>query len=235
MSDLHPRARALETTTPAMADLPAPPANLVHLAPELLGLVLSFLAPRDLASFARTCHRAQEFVRPNNQVLWKSAFLQLFDHPKHVWESLTPTARHANRPRESAWDWYRELRRRCTAFNAVRRPGTALLTNVEKVVTALLDVQETASITNTDDHGQPISLNLAFLKRLQQLAPQFDDIVHDYHRGIDSTAALPLDFVLDSDRPITRSMLGRGMRIPEWASRFHVSPATSLVDVSVNM
>ncbi|KAF2680178.1 hypothetical protein K458DRAFT_480005 [Lentithecium fluviatile CBS 122367] len=204
-------------TMPAISDDSA--SEFVGLAPELLELILSYLKPHDLISFARTCHRANEFIRPNNQILWKAAFLHIFDHPKHAWGYMIPTARAANRSRESAWDWYRELRRRCAAFHAVC--DLTLLTDVENVVTALLNVNDTASYTNTDEVGTKVSLNLNFLERLQQQTPNFDRVVHDYQHNIESMS-LPMEPMAEHDRPITRSMVGGKVAVPEWASRFHI-------------
>ena len=194
----------------------------MDLAPELLELILSYLEPHDLVSFARTCHRANEYIRPDNQMLWKAAFLHVFDHPKRAWASWTPTARAANRRREAEWDWFRELRRRCVAFHAVCQANAVAQTDIKDVVTALLDVNQTASLLFVAGQSSPESLNLRFLDQLQQQAPDFDRFVHDYQHGIDSMS-LPLESKAEHDRPITRSMLGRRVDVPVWASRFHVS------------
>jgi hypothetical protein len=196
--------------------------TLVDLAPELLELTLAYLEPRDLVNFARTCRRANEYIRPSNQILWKAAFLHVFDHPRHAWALWTPTARAANQRREECWDWYRELRRRCNAFDAVCRADATARTNVEDIVTALLDVNQTASYLDVIGQSNVESLNLNFLNRLQQRASEFDRFVHDYQYGIDSIS-LPPESKAEHDRPITRSMLGRRVDVPVWASRFHVS------------
>jgi hypothetical protein len=200
---------------------PTPPDRLAELAPELLELVLSYLNPRDLTSFASTSQRAHTFVHPNNKLLWRSAFLHVFDDPKDAWNLLLPTARAENQHRESSWDWYREVHRRYTAFNVVCGIGNRplLLPDPENVVTALLDVYDTASCSsalNTEDRA---SLNVNFLERLFRIAPGAERVVHDYHRDIE-TISLPLEFMFQ-DRPITRSMLNLKAIVPEWASRFH--------------
>ncbi|KAF2795313.1 hypothetical protein K505DRAFT_374020 [Melanomma pulvis-pyrius CBS 109.77] len=209
-----------------MHPVPTPPDRLAGLAPELLELVLSFLAPRDITSFGRTCQRARTFIRPSNKILWRSAFLQIFDDPKHAWALLLPTARAEDRQRESSWDWFQELHRRCTAFNAVCETGNgALLANPEHVVTALLDVLDTASYTKMAGVGNRVSLNVEFLERLFRIAPKAERIVHDYHRDVESMS-LPLELMREEDHRFTRSMLAQQQRtiaIPEWASRFHVS------------
>ncbi|KAF2253674.1 hypothetical protein BU26DRAFT_228049 [Trematosphaeria pertusa] len=205
---------------PAIAP-PAPSGMLVVLAPELLELILSYLEPQHLTSFGQTCARARDFIRPNNQILWKASFLQVWDHPKHVWSLLTPSARAVNRDRESSWDWYREVYRRCKAFNVLCRCNSGVRpANVEDIVPPLLDVLDTASYSDIAEDGSRASLNLEFLHRLLQRCPEFDRVVHDYHKDIESIS-LPLELLTDSDRPITRSMLARRVTVPEWASRFH--------------
>lgn len=204
-----------------MSELHAP-ASLVELAPEILELILSYLPHQHLTSFGRTSHRANEFIRPNNQILWKACYLHIFDHPKHVWDSLVPTARASNRHREATWDWHHELRRRLVAANALCKPNKErLLTDIQDVVDALLDIRDTASYSLTTESDEPRSMNLRFLNKLLARAPNVDPIVHDYHRDIDSMS-LPLDLMADLDRPFTRSMLGRKVQVPEWASRLHV-------------
>jgi hypothetical protein len=202
--------------------LPTPPDRLAELAPELLELVLSYLNPRDITSFGSTCQRARAFVHPNHKFLWRSAFLQVFDDPKHAWNRLLPTARVENKARELSWDWYQETYRRYTAFNAVCEPGNGelLLAGPETVVTALLDVYDTASYSRLSGTEDRVSLNVDFLERLFCVAPDAEKVVHDYHRDIESMA-LPLEFMFE-DRPITRSMLNRKAIVPPWASRFHV-------------
>ncbi|KAF2257779.1 hypothetical protein CC78DRAFT_178852 [Lojkania enalia] len=205
-----------------MFDDPTHSTALVELAPELLELILSYLAPRDLVSFGRTCRRANAFIHPNNQILWKSAFLQIFDNPKHVWDFLVPTARAAHREHEARWDWCREVRRRCNAFKAVcQASDPAQYANPEDVIPPLLDIADTASYSTDPGAQAPSSLNVNYLERLFSVAPRPEKIIHDWHRDIDSMS-LPLDFLSDSNRPITRSMLSRRAAIPLWASRFHI-------------
>ncbi|KAF2652356.1 hypothetical protein K491DRAFT_605108 [Lophiostoma macrostomum CBS 122681] len=190
--------------------------SLIDLAPELVELILSFLGPSDLVTFGQTCRCATQFTLPSNQILWRSAFLQVFDNPKTAWELLLPSARPNNRSREAQWDWYREVRRRFEAFNAVhqRTADAAVPLDSESVVTTFLDIIDTASISQLE------SLNIDYLRRLFKAGPSAEKIVHDYHRDIDSIS-LPLDLIQADSRPFTRSMLGR-REIPEWASRFHV-------------
>jgi hypothetical protein len=205
------------------ADLTLPQGALLELAPELVELILCYLGPWDLASFGRTCKRAHQYILPSNQILWRSAFLQIFDDPAKAWKTLCPTARAGNRQRESTWDWFDETRRRFAASNAVRQRSNAdMPLNPEHVITTLLDVMQTSSHSESTDAGLGVSLNLDYLDRIFRTAPDPEKFVHDYHRDLD-TVSLPLDLITDSDRPITRSMLRRqGKVVPEWASRFHV-------------
>ncbi|KAK7189981.1 hypothetical protein DPSP01_006285 [Paraphaeosphaeria sporulosa] len=198
------------------------PGSIVQLAPELLELILSYLGPQDLTRFGQTCRLAHDFVRPTNQLLWKQTFLQLFDHPKHVWEHLVPTARAQNQPREALWDWHRELVRRIKAYNFVLKfDKETLALEIDNVVRALLDVEQTASCASVAENGSPVSLNVMYLNRLVQRAPDFDSLIHDFSRH-PSSLAVPRDLKMDLDRPVTRSMLRRGSVPPEWASRFHI-------------
>jgi hypothetical protein len=204
-----------------MSHRDAPP-RLVELAPELLELVLALLGPQDLTRFGATCRRAHDFIRPTNQLLWKQTFLHRFDHPKHVWHALVPTARARNQPREALWDWHKELVRRTKACNLLLESDRETLAlQVDHVVGTLLDIQQTASCPNTDESDFPVSLNIMYLNRLVQRAPDFDAIIHDFSRH-PSSLAVPRNLKVDLDRPITRSMLRSGAVAPDWASRFHV-------------
>lgn len=209
------------------------PDSLVELAPELLELILSYLKPSELVTFGATCQRARDFIRPTNQLLWKQAFLHVFDHPRHVWDSLVPTARALNQPRELLWDWHRELVRRFNASNLVLESDKQkLASEIENVVGALLDIQLTASRTSSYGAADvPVSLNVMYLTRLVRHAPDFDCIIHDFSRH-PSSLSVPRDMKVDLDRPVTRSMLRRGAIAPEWASRFHVGyfPCISYLD-----
>ncbi|KAF2868318.1 hypothetical protein BDV95DRAFT_609806 [Massariosphaeria phaeospora] len=198
--------------------------QLIELAPELLELILSFLGPRDVVSFGRTCQRANPFIQPRNQLLWRSAFLHLFDDPNHAWTLLMPAARAKNRRRESTWDWFVELSRRLKASKAVCQPSNAdLVTNPELAITTFLDIVETASYSFVDDSEvHTMSLNVDFLERLFATAPNPEKIVHDYHYRHSETMSLPLHLLTEPNRPITRSMMGRRVAIPDWASRFHI-------------
>lgn len=196
---------------------------LLDLAAELLEHVLSFLQPRDLASFGRTCRTANTFIRPSNQILWRAAFLQLFDDPRVFWDRLQPTARAANHSREAHWDWFGEVRRRCIAFHAVYDSDRRLIDeNLEELITTLTDVLETSLLYDTSATGshERASLNLNFLAKVFNCSPFSETIVHDYHQDM-KPISLPQELMSISHRPFTRSMMPR-RTVPVWASRFHV-------------
>ncbi|KAF1971758.1 hypothetical protein BU23DRAFT_535837 [Bimuria novae-zelandiae CBS 107.79] len=217
----HLPTRVAPTTTHMMAGMKAS-GSIVELAPELLELVLAYLGPLDLTRFGATCRRAHDFLRPTNQLLWKQTFLQQFDHPNHVWQHLVPTARTDNQPREALWDWHRELVRRLKIFNLLLEGDEqTIAAEIEKVISTLLDVQQTASRTSSVEPEETESLNMRYLKDLEIRIGGFGSIVHDYSRH-PSSLALPQDPKPDLDRPVTRSMLRRGTVAPEWASRFHI-------------
>ncbi|KAL1608199.1 hypothetical protein SLS60_003138 [Paraconiothyrium brasiliense] len=196
------------------------PETVVELAPELLELILSYLRPQELVRFGATCRRAHDFINSTNQLLWKETFLQVFDDPKHVWGALVPTARAHNQPREALWDWHRELVRRAEAYNlVVEADRDTLAPEIDNVAATLLDIQYTASCASTDETDSPVSLNIIYLNRLVQRAPDFDSIVHDFSRH-PSSLSVPRDLKMDLDRPVTRSMLTRVA--PECASRLHI-------------
>ncbi|OCL02427.1 hypothetical protein AOQ84DRAFT_434385 [Glonium stellatum] len=184
---------------------------LMELAPELLENILSFLQPHGLVSFGSTCRMANAFIWPTNQVLWRSAFLQIFDDPHDAWKSLLPTARAANSDRETQWDWYCELRRRLLAFKVIR----------EETANTIIDIFETtpSSGVHLRQTQQGASLNLDFLDRCLN-SQSHGSIIHDFHRGIESLS-MPLEGIPGLNRPLTRSMVPR-QRVPESASRLHV-------------
>jgi hypothetical protein len=194
-------------------------AALTELTPEVLDLVLSHLPPQDIAHFGRTCRGANLFIRPSNQVLWRSAFLHVFDDPRGAWELLQPTARAANHTREQAWNWHAELKRRYLGVNALWQDDGTALTDPEGVVNTFLDILETASYSTVTGSEHHLSLNADFLHQHFKKAPRPERIVHDYHRD----TSLPLHLMADADRPLTRSNLWRRTLVPDWASKFHVS------------
>lgn len=184
---------------------------LLNLSFELLASILSFLPPLQLVDFGRTCHAANAFISPNNRLLWKYAFLQVFDHPKHAWEALTPTASEDVIESVNNWDWFSEVKRRYSAIHSVTKGAGIESLPLEEVVTTLVDIVQTASYNETPDSLRPASLNLQFLDRFFKTNKDAEAIVHDYIHS------------LPSHRPILRSMVTSAAKTPtpEWASRFH--------------
>ena len=86
---------------------------LVDLPQEVLGSILSFLEPRDVVRFGRTCQRALGFINPSNQLLWRDTFLQIFDNPNIAWAAYPPSCQ----PKRLDWDWYEELKSRSVAVS----------------------------------------------------------------------------------------------------------------------
>ncbi|KAF2128602.1 hypothetical protein P153DRAFT_367714 [Dothidotthia symphoricarpi CBS 119687] len=174
---------------------------LAGTAPELLGHILTYLCPRDLASVAQICKHAAAFLRPgadntHAKYAWKAAFLQVFDHPKYAWERLLPTARAENASRHPAlWDWFHETHRRYAAYNAYRvacdAGGAKSLEHLESIIVTLLDIHETASYTAVTEDDTPLSLNLEFLSDLVGRARDFDLLVHNPYDGIDALVLPP--------------------------------------------
>lgn len=192
--------------------------ELMKLTPELLQLCLSNLTPTDVLSFARTCKRAKDFVHPDdNRILWRSIFLNLYDDPELAWKQLMPTARARNRPREEAWHWYEELRKRRGVFYAVSEPtDDALLLYPEEVLTTLLDVVQTASCI-----GAP-SRNVAYLNRMFEAASHAERVIHDFERD-EKSLSLSIAFKPEmAGTPQTTPTVGQWPRVPEWASRLHI-------------
>ncbi|KAF2012781.1 hypothetical protein BU24DRAFT_258603 [Aaosphaeria arxii CBS 175.79] len=214
---------------------PPTASELIDLAPELLELVLSYLNPAELVAFGTTCRRAHAFVHPSNQILWRSAFLQKFDDPKYAWARLAHTARTQNMAREMDWSWFEEVRKRYQAIQAVRQATTSPASSTsatdcstETIVKTLLDIVATASHTKartgaTSAAAANRSLNLDLLNSLFLSSAESEALVHDYHRTVDLDASSLLDVMTElSNRPITRSMLGRTVAVPVWASQFHI-------------
>lgn len=119
---------------------------LLDLPQELLEHVLSYLPPKDIVSYGRTCRSCNSFVAPTNKLLWQSAFLQLFDDPHESWSSLTPTARRLNLEVEQKWDWHSRLKRRLHTLRTVTDSfdGNKTSLSYHEMVEAILEMIETA-------------------------------------------------------------------------------------------
>jgi hypothetical protein len=89
--------------------------NLIDLPSEVLENVLSFLDASDTALFGCTCRQARDLTNPTNQLLWRHAFLRVYDDPA---ESLM---RYPKSFQDNVLspDWYAELRSRTTAVSTL--------------------------------------------------------------------------------------------------------------------
>ncbi|KIW99616.1 uncharacterized protein Z518_11029 [Rhinocladiella mackenziei CBS 650.93] len=198
--------------------------EILDLPQELLSNILSFLDPEAIVRFGRTCKTALGFITPQNQILWRSAFLQLFDDPNDAWV-LTPGSPQASNLED--WDWYRELLRRRRALRAIKSKWCALnmpLPNVEDHIDALLSIVDTAKFAPTardmangklptaDDRSS--SRNLLILSNTDRYRDGIESLIHDSGTIVREKQAGPIT------RSVTESE--RGRRRPESASRLHV-------------
>ncbi|EXJ59263.1 hypothetical protein A1O7_06695 [Cladophialophora yegresii CBS 114405] len=167
---------------------------------EILAGILSFLEPQSIIRFGRTCKAASLSIGPQNQILWKSAFLHVFDDPDEAW-SMTPGTPPLTTAR--GFDFYTELSRRFSALQAVRKRSCGSDDRAEANIQALLSILDTAKFTlnarDIADGKVPLeddrytSLNLQILSNLAEWRQGIESLIND----------TPLS---SSSRPITRSM-----------------------------
>ena len=186
---------------------------LTDLPREILGNIVSFLHPRDIATLGRTCQQAHAFIRPENQVLWQAAFLHVFDDPEAAWASMPSSSQ----PRREDWDWHRVLGQRLKALAAVYRrwPHDDDAQFAEQHRAALLDILDTAKFTPTktevaqgkvpqlDDRS---SMNLQLLVEVQTKYHGLDRLIFDTDQSENSSATSAFNYDWFPGRPITRSM-----------------------------
>ena len=203
---------------------------LIDLPQEILSNVVSFLHPRDIARLGRTCQRAHAFLSPSNQVLWRNAFLQVFDDPEEAWSKL-PSSYKA--PREG-WDWYRVLTTRLQALGALYRrwPEDGDAKSAEQHRLAILDIIDTAQFApseaeiaqgkrpQVDDRS---SLNLQLLAPVQQQYHGLDRLIFETDQKQDQHPPTICNHDWSQGRPYTRSMSlsAREENRCESASRLH--------------
>ncbi|KAL6243116.1 hypothetical protein RBB50_010216 [Rhinocladiella similis] len=208
--------------------------RIQELPQELLAHILSFLHPRDIIHFSQTNKPAQTFASPQNQVLWRSAFLHIFDDPKDAW-SLMPNS--ASLLKDSQWNWYFELVRRLSALRAIRSKWCVAdeTWRAKDHINSLLSILDTAKFgPNAHDiasgrlpreDDRYLSLNLQILSDIDSFRDGLENLIHD-------TGALLFKRYAGSDgnpwnsphRPVTRSMTWTENEVsrPECASRLHV-------------
>lgn len=204
--------------------------NLIDLPQEILGNIVSFLKPKDIISVGRTCQRAHSFIGRSNQILWRNAFLQIFDDPEEVWAKL-PSSCSAPR---TDWDWLQVLERRLRALAALYRrwPRDEDAELAEQHRTAILDIIDTAKyapsqsdiaqgkLPHVDDRS---SLNVQLLADIPERFHGFDRFVFDIDKKDGAPSSTSYDNPWDTVRPITRSMsyAAREDNRPMSAARLH--------------
>jgi hypothetical protein len=207
--------------------------KILSLPQELLGHILGFLSPTDITRFGRASKASNHFVNQSNQILWKSAFLHLFDDPNDAWSAVPGKLESA---KVSEWDWYRELKRRLQALKAA---GTYYRDQnnhdrAEEYVEAILSIIDTAKFTPTPydiTHGRLPLEDDRYLSRNLQLLPNdmendgLESLVHDtWTQSVPTYAGSDGNPWNSPSRPVTRSMTWSdpGKHRPESASRLHV-------------
>ena len=194
----------------AMLDLPR----------EILAAILRHLEPQSVIRFGQSCKAAHALVGANNQTLWKSAYLHVFDDPNDAW-SMTPG--DVATAGERQWNWHHELVRKFRALHAVRSGAGNVRDSAKDHIEGLLSILDTAKfklnkndlasgkIPQEDDRYT--SLNLQILSNL---------IVSGQSLGVES-------LIYDgSGQRMTRSMTANELEKhrPEHAARLHVMYGT---------
>lgn len=200
--------------TPILTDLPQ----------EILGNIVSFLDPKDIVSLGQTCRGAYTFISPSNQILWRNAFLQIFDDPEEAWSKLPPSYA----VERQQWDWYTVLKRRFAALAALysRWPIEDEAEVSEQHRLALLSIIDTAKfapsaaelaqgkLPQVDDRS---SLNLQLLDKIPQRFHGFDRLIFEAfkHEGPLQSSYIGRRFT----RSVAHALREEGR--PESASRLH--------------
>lgn len=201
--------------------------TLLDLPQEILGCIVSFLEPVDIVEFGLVNHKSQDFINPSNQLLWRKAFLQVFDDPEIAWNSYPPSYTCPRRE----WDWLDELKRRFRAIRALnlRFPRDDEPDLAEEHLQAVLSIIDTSKyalspieiaqgkLSSVDDRS---SLNVQILQNLHQNIHGLERLVFDSRRK-DNVPDHEIEYT--PGRPMTRSrtMAAREGTRPEAASRLH--------------
>lgn len=211
--------------------------KLLQLPVELLDAILSFLDPYELIAFAVTSKLAYSFASPSNQILWRSAFLHLFDDPTQAWAELPPTARKANAAIEASWDWYIQLSVRCSALKTLSaKDEDWRRTHIGKSYDVLVNIIESSRNPTWNKHsasGSPFrepfrceSKSIETLTKFFFDNPRAEKMVGRYEQVVRSGPEELEDKrppqLFPFRRPFTRSMATYADPISENASRFHV-------------
>ncbi|KIW31268.1 uncharacterized protein PV07_02930 [Cladophialophora immunda] len=205
--------------------------QLLDLPKEILEHISSYLPPADIVRLGRTCKAAHDFVRPQNQTLWRAAFLHVFDDPNDAW-SMMPG--HTPLATERQWDWHHELYTRLMALRGVQSKQCGFDSQAEAYLTTLLDIRDTAKfelnardiasgkVPREDD--RTTSLNLQVLSALTAHRDGIESLIHDTGMQRTLRHARSDERLLGATLRFTRSMAAstNDQNRPESASRLHV-------------
>ena len=191
---------------------------MLELPDELLAHVLRYLEPRSIVRFGQSCKAAHTFVGTENQILWRSAYLHVFDNPNDAW-SMTP----GNTPgaKDRPLDWHADLVKKSKALQGVRSKWCGSNSRAKDHIEGLLSILDDAkfALTASDiangkvpqEDDRHNSLNLQTLSVLYQYREGIESLIHD-----NPQSSLPYR--------ITRSMAQSEAEKnrPECAARLHV-------------
>lgn len=201
---------------------------LLELPHELLGHVAAFLIPEDVVHFGQTCRSANTLISPSNQVLWRDAFLHVYDDPKDAWSRLPQSYDVPNK----AWDWHQELKQRQLSLRILfnKYPRRADIEEGTDPVTSLLSIIDTIKFAPTraeisqgkllevDDRSSPILQRLGDPHSYQR---GMDFLIHEYFSNEPSQTRESYTW---PGRPMTRAraVSTQSSARTEAASRLHV-------------
>ncbi|KIW91056.1 uncharacterized protein Z519_07950 [Cladophialophora bantiana CBS 173.52] len=205
--------------------------QVLDLPREILAHILACLHPAAIACFGQTCKAAHDFVRPQHQMLWRTAFLHIFDDPNDAW-SMMPG--HQLLVPDRAWDWHQELCARLMALRGVQSKRCGSDSCAEAYLSALLDILDTAKFAPNardiangkmpEEDDRTTSLNLQILSGLTAYRDGIESLIHDSGTQKVLPHARSDERVSGGTLRFTKSMaLSENDRNrPESASRLHV-------------
>jgi hypothetical protein len=160
--------------------------SIINLPQEILAHILTFLEPQSILHFGQSCKTAYSSVGPQNQVLWKSAYLHVFDDPNDAW-SMMPEKALSTSNRQ--WDWHKELARKFMALRGVQSRECGSSSRADEYIEGLLSILDTAKFApNKHDLARGIvpreddrytSLNLQILANLAECRDGIESLIHD--------------------------------------------------------
>ena len=191
---------------------------LLDLPREILANVLYDLEPQSVVHFGQACKAAHAFVDPKNQILWKSAYLHVFDNPNDAW-STAPSSVPLATSRQ--WDWHEQLARKFMALQSIKSKRCGTESRAQDYIEALLSILDTAKFKLTDhdlasgrlpkEDDRYTSLNLQILSNLNERRDGIESLIHDTPPSV-------------APHRVTRSMAQSeaGRNRPDCAARLHV-------------